>query len=96
MPDELSRLIHDFIRPNNRKTHEKKWQGVMEEYQELATRAFQAADGLSEYGVGFPKAMVITICAFNSGRVSSDDFDDEGCFDEDWTPPEDWVDEDME
>ncbi len=92
MPDELSRVIHDFIRPNNRKTHENKWQGVMGEYQELATISFQAADGLSEYGVGFPKAMVITIGAFNSGRVTRDDFD----FDEDWTPPEDWVDEDIE
>jgi len=89
MPDELSRLIHDFIRPNNRNTHEKKWQGVMEEYHKYAAGSFKLAEDL---GIPFTKAMVITIGAFNSGRVTRDDFD----FDEDWTPPEDWVDEDIE
>jgi len=89
MPDELSRLIHDFIRPNNRKTHEKKWQGVMEEYHKYAAGSFKLAEDL---GIPFTKAMVIAIPLLPACQ----EIDDEGCFDEDWTPPEDWVDEDIE
>ena len=63
MPDELSMLIQDFIRPNNRKTHEKKWRGVMGEYHEHAEEARSVwGEMMGEDGYEtFSKVMVAAI-----------------------------------